>query len=153
MIGYIKYYLEENIENERHARVVFFPLVVILEGGVRFPIDPLLLRTLNFYGLNPDQCLPNFYKVVNSVMRLNKIYNLGLNNHDINFLYGICGSLKNDYYLKIQDPVMRLISCLPNSNRNSTGRVHKSERELACWRSHMSDITSANQSIPLFSRA
>jgi len=60
-------------------------------------------------------------------MRLNEIYNLGLNNHDINFLYGICGSLKNDYYLKIRDPVMRLISCLPNSNRNFTGRVHKSE--------------------------
>jgi len=66
MLGYIKYYLEENIENERHARVVFFPLVAILEGGGRFPIDPLLLRTLNFYGLNPNQCLPNFYKVVNS---------------------------------------------------------------------------------------
>ena len=90
-----------NIENDRFHRLVFFPFMAILEGGVRFPIDPLLLRTLSFYGLSPDQCLPNFYRVVNSVRRFNELYNLGLNHHDIKFLYGICGSLKNGYYLKI----------------------------------------------------
>ena len=115
----IEYYLKGNIENERRARVVFFPLVAILKGDVRFPIDPMLLRTLNFYRPNPDQCLPNFYRVVISVRRLNEMHNLGLNHHYINFLYGIYGSLKNGYYLKIRDPVMRLILCLPDSNRNS----------------------------------
>ena len=39
----IEYYLEGNIENERRARVVFFPLVAFLKGDVRFPIDPMLL--------------------------------------------------------------------------------------------------------------
>ena len=32
----------------------FFPLMAILEGGVRFPVDSLLLNTLRFYGLCPD---------------------------------------------------------------------------------------------------
>ena len=37
---------------------VFFPLMSILEGGVRFPIDPLIIGTLRFYGLCPDQLPP-----------------------------------------------------------------------------------------------
>lgn len=41
--------------------VVFFPLMAILEGGVRFPLDPLILGILRFYGLYPDQLPPNFY--------------------------------------------------------------------------------------------
>ena len=39
---------------------VFFPLMAILEGGVRFLIDPLIVGTLRFYGLCPDQLPPIF---------------------------------------------------------------------------------------------
>ena len=35
--------------------------MAILEGGVRFPVDPLLLSTLRFYGVFPDQLPSNFY--------------------------------------------------------------------------------------------
>ena len=34
-----------------NPNIVFFPLIVILEGGLRFLIDPLILGTLRFYGL------------------------------------------------------------------------------------------------------
>lgn len=50
----ISYCHEGDIEDQRLPDVVFFPLMSILEGGVRFPIDPLLLRTFSFYGLSPD---------------------------------------------------------------------------------------------------
>lgn len=50
----ILYCHEGDIEDQRHADVVFFPLMSILEGRVRFPIYPLLLRTFSFYGLSPD---------------------------------------------------------------------------------------------------
>ena len=43
------------------SNTVFFPLMAILEGGVRFPVDPLIIGTLRFYGLCPDQLPPNFY--------------------------------------------------------------------------------------------
>lgn len=49
----IKYFPEGNIENDKCPRVVFFPLMAILEGEARFPTDPLLLRTLSFYRLTP----------------------------------------------------------------------------------------------------
>ena len=41
--------------------------MAVLEGGVRFPLDAFMLKTLNFYKLSLDQCLPNFYKVVSGV--------------------------------------------------------------------------------------
>ena len=113
----------------------------ILEDGVRFLMDPILLMTLSFYRLSLDQCLPNFYSVVNSVIRLNNLYGLGHNHHDINFKYSICSGLKTSYYLKIHDPMVRLILCLFDSNRNSmrafvkvTGNWHASE--LTCPMSH-----------------
>ena len=43
------------------SSTAFFPLMAILEGGVRFPVDPFLLNTLRFYGLCPDQLPLNFY--------------------------------------------------------------------------------------------
>ena len=61
----------------------------IFEGGVRFLVDHLLLRTLSFYQLRPNQCLPNFYRVVSNVGHLNQLYGLSLSHHDINFLYAI----------------------------------------------------------------
>ena len=88
------------ILDQRLPHFVFFPLMSILEGGVRFPIDPLLLRTLSFYALSPNQCLPNFYRVVNCVERLNHLYGLSLAHHDINFLCSIWGSLKHRYCLQ-----------------------------------------------------
>ena len=43
------------------SNTAFFPLMAILEGGVKFLVDPFLLSTLRFYGLYPDQLPPNFY--------------------------------------------------------------------------------------------
>ena len=104
---------------------MFFPLMSILEGGVRFPVDPFLLRTLRFYGLSPDQCLPNFYKVMSYVARLNQIYGLSLTHHNINFMYCVWGSLRLEYYPQTCSTMVQLISCLPNSNRNSAGELVK----------------------------
>ena len=58
------------------SSTAFFPLMAILEGRVRFPVIPLLLNTLRYYGLSPEQLPPNFYWVVSCVDRLNQIYGL-----------------------------------------------------------------------------
>ena len=109
---FIEYCQEGNIEDQKVLGVIFIPLMAIPEGGIRFLLDPLLLGTLRFYGLSLNQCLPNFYRIVDNVGWLNRLYNL-------NFLYNCSGSLKNGYYLKVQDTWIRLVSCLPNSNKNS----------------------------------
>ena len=110
-----------NLRRRTGVNTVFFPLMAILEGGVRFPVDPLIIGTFRFYGLCLDEFPPNFYQVVSYVSRLNHIFGLQLNHHDVNFMYSLCGNIRSDYYLKIRDIRVRLISCPPDSNKNSAG--------------------------------
>ena len=117
----VAYCHESEIALHRGHGTAFFLLMEILEGGVRFPVDPLLVNTLRYYGLCPDQLPPNFNRVVSCVNRLNHTFDLQLDYHDINHMYSLCGNKTSNYYLKTRDNRVRLISCLPNSNRNSAG--------------------------------
>ena len=46
------------IQRRRGTNTVFFPLMSILKGGIRFPVDPLVIGTIMFYGLCPNQLPP-----------------------------------------------------------------------------------------------
>ena len=72
----VAYCNESEIALHRGRDTAFFPLMAILEGGVRFPVDPLLVNTLRYYRLCPDQLPPNFYRVVSYVSRLNHTFDL-----------------------------------------------------------------------------
>ena len=52
----IAYCHDGDIALHKHSNpnVAFFPLMYILEGGVRFLMDPLIISTLRFYGFCPD---------------------------------------------------------------------------------------------------
>ena len=115
----VAYCHESEIALHKGANTTFFPLMAILEGGVRFPVGPLLLNTFRYYGLCLDQLPPNFYRVVSCVSRLNQTFDLQLDHHDINHMYSLYGNKISNYYLKVRDMMVRLISCLPDSNRNS----------------------------------
>ena len=58
----VAYCHESEIALYRHSgsSTAFFPLMAISEGGVRFPVSPLLLNTLRFYDLSPEQLPPNY---------------------------------------------------------------------------------------------
>ncbi|KAL0000694.1 hypothetical protein SO802_014475 [Lithocarpus litseifolius] len=45
----VAYCQESEIALHRGSNIAFFPLMAILEGRVRFPVNPLLLDTLRFY--------------------------------------------------------------------------------------------------------
>ena len=72
----VAYCYESEIAFHRGRGTAFFLLMEILEGGVRFPVDPLLTNTLRYYGLCPDQLPPSFYWVVSCVSRLNHTFDL-----------------------------------------------------------------------------
>ena len=50
----VAYCHESEIALHRGQGTAFFPLMAVLEGGVRFPVDPLVVSTLRYYGLCPD---------------------------------------------------------------------------------------------------
>lgn len=99
----VMYCHESEIALHRRESTAFFPLMSILEGGVRFLIDPILLNAFRYYGLCPNQLPPNFYRVVSCVNRLNQTFGLQLAYHDINHMYNLCGKKKSNYYLKVRD--------------------------------------------------
>ena len=99
----VAYCHESEIALHRGRDTAFFPLMAILEGGVRFLMDPLLVNTLRYYGLCPDQLPLNFYRVVNCVSRLNHTFDLQLDHHDVNHMYSLCGNKNTKYYLKVRD--------------------------------------------------
>ena len=117
----VVYCHESEIALHRGRGIAFFPLMAILEGRVRFPVDLLLVNALTYYGLCPDQLSPNFYRVVSCVSRLNHTFDLQLDHHDINHMYSLYGNKNTNYYLKVKDTQVQLISCLPDLNRNSVG--------------------------------
>ena len=117
----VAYCHESEIALHRGQGTTFSPLMAVLEGGVRFLVNPFVVSTLRYYGLCPDQLPPKFYRVVSCVSRLNHTFDLQLDHHDINHMYSLCGNKSSNYYLKTRDNLVWLISCLPDSNRNSAG--------------------------------
>ena len=74
--------------------------MAILDGAIRFLVDPLVIGTLRFYDLCLDQLPPNFFRAVSCVSRLNQLFDLQLDHHDINFMYSLCDNIGSDYYFK-----------------------------------------------------
>ena len=50
----VVYYHESEITLHRGQGTTFFPLMVVLKGRVRFPVEPLVVSTLRYYGLCLD---------------------------------------------------------------------------------------------------
>ena len=123
-ISYDTYCVSYNTDNYG-PRVVFFSLMAILEGGFDFPWTPYCLEHLVFTTFAQT----NFHWI--SIkwwvvwVGLTACTGLGLNHHDINFLYNICGGSRMGYYLKVWDTVIQLISCLLDSNMNLSGEYIK----------------------------
>ena len=57
------------------------------------------------------------FKVLGSIEALNERMNLNLTHHDVNWVYNLHHLTGQGYYLKSRYPVVRLIQCLPTSNK------------------------------------
>jgi hypothetical protein len=64
-------------------RDLILPLIAIIEGGVRFLMDPLLANFLDYFNLYPNQISPNIFRIVMGVVEFNRQLGLDLTVHDI----------------------------------------------------------------------
>ncbi|KAJ8636615.1 hypothetical protein MRB53_010882 [Persea americana] len=93
-----------------------FWLVSVVEGGVRFPLHPLLRDCLREWGLSPCQLLPNGYKIIMGAVRLNEILSINLGVPDIEEAYDLCKSAEgHTHYLRLRLHRTAFVTALEDS--------------------------------------
>ena len=92
-------------------------MIAFIEGGMTIPIGTITRNYLRFYRLSPTQCTPNMFRVLGSIEALNERMNLNLTHHDVNWIYDLQNLKGQGYYLKSRHSKVRLIQCLPVSNK------------------------------------
>ena len=106
----------EWVGNRRIEEVVI-PMIAFIEGGMTIPMGPITRSYLRFFRLSPTQCAPNMFRVLRSIEALNERMNLNLTHHDVNWVYNLHNLKGQGYYLKSRYLAVRLIQCLPTSNK------------------------------------
>ena len=93
------------------------PMIAFIKGGMQIPMGRVIKEFLIDHRLCPTQCSPNLFRILGSVEALNQKIGVNLTHHDVNWVYN-CQYLKDTgYYLKTKVPLVKLISCLPESNK------------------------------------
>ena len=106
----------ESVDARKEGEVVI-PMIAFIEGGMTIPMGNITRNYLRFFRLSPTQCTPNMFRVLGSIEALNERMNLNLTHHDVNWVYNLHHLTGQGYYLKSRYPEVRLIYCLPTSNK------------------------------------
>ena len=113
----LRYYSIEQIATDRETREVIIPIIAFIEGGMTLPMGKITWDYLITHRLCPHQCAPNMFRILGCVDALNEHLQLGLTWHDVVHMYEFHSQADGGFYLKSRSAVVRLISCLPKSNK------------------------------------
>ena len=113
----LQYCAPDQVLTNRGEGQVVIPMIAFIEGGMTLPMGRITRDYLLNHRLCPHQCAPNLFRVLGSVDALNDQMNLGLTWHDVVHMYECHSLASTGYYLKSWSDVIRLISCLPKSNK------------------------------------
>ena len=114
----MRYVAQGEWAGARKIGEVVIPTIAFIEGGMTIPMGKITRSYLRFFRLSPTQCAPNMFRVLRSIETLNERMDLNLTHHDVNWVYNLHHLKGQGYYLKSRYPKMRLIQCLPTSNKN-----------------------------------
>ena len=96
---------------------VVIPMIAFIEGGMEIPIDRVTRDFLINFRLSPTQCSPNLFRVLSNVDMINQKMGTNLTCHDMNWVYNYQKGKNMGYYFRCRVPFVRLISCIPKSNK------------------------------------
>ena len=96
---------------------VTIPMIAFIEGGMTIPMGRIMRDYLRAHRLCPQQCAPNFFIILGAIDALDRHLGLGLTWYDIAYLYERHQQARAGFYLKSQSDAVKLISCLPKSNK------------------------------------
>ena len=113
----LEYCPPDRILIDRKVGQVVIPMIAFIEEGMTLPMGRITRDYLINHRLTPYQCALNVFKVLGCVDALNEQMGLGFTWHDVVHLYECHKLTDAGYYLKSWSEVVRLISCLPKSNK------------------------------------
>ena len=96
---------------------VIIPMIPFIEGGMQISMGRVTRDFLMNFRLCPTQCSPNLFRVLSSVDMINKKMETNFTCHDINWVYNCQKGKETGYFFKCRVPLVRLISCVPESNK------------------------------------
>ena len=96
---------------------VIIPMIAFIEGGMTIPMGRITRDYLRSHRLCPQQCAPNFFRILGAVDALDWHLEFGLTWYDVVHLYEGHQQKGAGFYLKSQSDAIKLISCLPKSNK------------------------------------
>ena len=108
-------------------------MIAFIEGRMRIPMGTVTKDYLRAHRLAPTQCAPNIFRILGSVDALNERMSLNLTHHDVNWIYNLHHLMAQGYYLKSRYPEVRLIQCLPDSNKVLKKGLLDCIRGVARW--------------------
>ena len=108
--------LEQLLSHRREGEVII-PIIAFIKGGMTLLMGRITWDYLLNHRLWPHQCAPNMFRILGCVDALNKHLQLGLTWHDMVHLYECHSQADEGFYLKFRSSIVRLISCLPKSNK------------------------------------
>ena len=113
----VRYAAQDEWFDDRKTNKGVIPMIAFIERGMTIPMGTLTRNYLRYFRLSPTQCAPNMFRVLGSIEALNERMNLNLTHHNINWIYNLQHLKGQGYYLKSRQSEVRLIQCLPISNK------------------------------------
>ena len=113
----IWYCSTEGLAFDREVGEVIIPMIAFIEGSMTIPMGRITRDYLHAHRLCPQQCAPNFFRVLGAIDALDRHLGLGLTWYDVAYLYEGHQEARAGFYLKSWSSAIKLISCLPKSNK------------------------------------
>ena len=113
----LRYCFIEQIATDREMGEVIIPMIAFIEGGMTLTMGRITRDYVITHRLCPHQCAPNMFRILGCINALNEHLGLGLTWHDVVHMYEFNSQSDGGYYLKSRSAMVRLILCLPKSNK------------------------------------
>ena len=113
----LQYCSPEGLAFDREVEKVIIPMIAFIEGGMTLPMGRITRDYLRNHKLCPQQCVPNFFRILGAVDALDRHLGLGLTWHNIVHLTKVINKKGQDLTLNPSPMLSGLFLVFPSLTR------------------------------------